>query len=54
MIFIRKGKKFASKQGQSQPHGHSEARVTQLITITITPEKSLWHVDTTTNALQLL
>ena len=34
MIFIRKGKKFVSKQGQiSQLHVHSEARVTCLITI---------------------
>ena len=30
MIFIRKGKTFVSKQGQSQPHVHSEARVTLL------------------------
>ena len=30
MIFIRKGKKFVSKQDQSQPHVHSEARVTLL------------------------
>ena len=33
MIFIRKGKKFVSKQGQSQLDVHSEARVTCLITI---------------------
>ena len=33
MIFIRKGKKFVSKQGQSQPDVHSEVRVTCLITI---------------------
>ena len=33
MIFIRKGKKFVSKQGQSQPHVHWEGRVTLLITI---------------------
>lgn len=33
MIFIRKGKRLVSKQGQSQPHLHSEARVAQFITM---------------------
>ena len=42
MIFIRKGKKFVSKQGQSQPHVHLEARVTLLITI-------IWSILKTKN-----
>ena len=42
MIFIRKGKKFVSKQGQSQPHVHLEASVTLLITI-------IWSILKTKN-----
>ena len=33
MIFIRKGKKFVTKQGQPQPHVHGRGYGTKLITV---------------------
>ena len=48
MIFIRKGKKIVSKQGQSQPHVYSEARVTLLDhnynnIIMVYPQEQKWQ-----------